>query len=105
MKTFRFIAITAVALAGATAFGKEAKTGMEVSDALRAIWDDPAVKARIERGIEENRKGDFKIFFDRPVENLKAELVRHEFVFGAPTMALAATQGEGGEWTWRGSRR
>ena len=96
MKTRTFIAITAAALAGAAAFAERAETGMRVSDNLRALWDDPYVKARIERGIEENRKGDFKISFDKPVENLKAELVRHEFVFGAPTMALAATRGESG---------
>ena len=96
MKTRTFIAITAAALAGAAAFAERAETGMRVSDNHRALWDDPYVKARIERGIEENRKGDFKISFDKPVENLKAELVRHEFVFGAPTMALAATRGESG---------
>lgn len=96
MKTRKCIAIAAAVFAGTSAFGEDAGAGMRVSDALRALWNDPFTKTRIERGIEENRKGDFKISFDRPVENLKAELVRHEFVFGAPTMALAATQGKDG---------
>lgn len=69
---------------------------MKISDALREKWNDPAVKSRIARGIEENRKGDFSIKFDKTVSDLKAELVRHEFVFGAPTMALAAVQGKDG---------
>ena len=34
---------------------------MKISDALREKWNDPAVKSRIARGIEENRKGDFSI--------------------------------------------
>lgn len=78
------------------AMGGDFSSDMKISDKLRAKWDNPEIKMRIERGIEENRKGDFAISFDRPVENLQAELVRHEFVFGAPTMALAATQGKNG---------
>ena len=45
---------------------------MKISDALREKWNDPAVKSRIARGIEENRKGDFSIKFDKTVSDLKA---------------------------------
>ncbi len=62
---------------------------MEVSNKLKSLWEDSAIKSRIERGIEENRKGDFELSFSSPVKNIKVELIRHEFVFGAPTMATA----------------
>ena len=42
---------------------------MKISDALREKWNDPAVKSRIARGIEENRKGDFSIKFDKTVSD------------------------------------
>ena len=84
------------ACASAIASGGDLQSGMKVSDKLREAWDSPEIKERIERGIEQNRKGDFKITFDRPVENLKISLLRHEFVFGAPTMAISATQDKNG---------
>ncbi len=75
---------------------KNLEAEMKVSNKLKNIWESPYVKNRINRGIEQNRKGDFNIKFDRPVENLNVSLVRHEFVFGAPTMAISATQDESG---------
>ena len=92
----KLLVATIFACASAIASGKNLQSGMEVSDKLKAAWDSPEIKGRIERGIEQNRKGDFKITFDKPVENLKVSLLRHEFVFGAPTMAISATQDENG---------
>ena len=84
------------ACASAIASGGDLQSDMKISDKLREAWDSPEIKESIERGIEQNRKGDFKITFDRPVENLKISMLRHEFVFGAPTMAISATQDENG---------
>ena len=96
MRINKLLVATIFACASAIASGKNLQSGMEVSDKLKAAWDSPEIKGRIERGIEQNRKGDFKITFDKPVENLKVSLLRHEFVFGAPTMAISATQDENG---------
>lgn len=96
MRINKLLVATIFACASAIASGENLQSGMKVSDKLKAAWDSPEIKGRIERGIEQNRKGDFKITFDKPVENLKVSLLRHEFVFGAPTMAIAATQDENG---------
>ena len=96
MRINKLFIATIFACASAIASGENLQSGMKVSDKLKAAWDSPEIKGRIERGIEQNRKGDFKITFDKPVENLKVSLLRHEFVFGAPTMAIAATQDENG---------
>ncbi len=56
--------------------------------AVKELWSDPAVEARIQKGIRENRMGAFALTFagpdGKPLENaeVKAELVRHEFLFG-----------------------
>ena len=96
MRINKLFIATIFACASVIASGENLQSGMKVSDKLKAAWDSPEIKGRIERGIEQNRKGDFKITFDKPVENLKVSLLRHEFVFGAPTMAIAATQDENG---------
>lgn len=96
MRINKLFIATIFACASIIASGENLQSGMKVTDKLKAAWDSPEIKGRIERGIEQNRKGDFKITFDKPVENLKVSLLRHEFVFGAPTMAISATQDENG---------
>jgi len=59
-----------------------------VGERAKALWSAPDVEARIQAGIRENRMGTFAVTFTsadgKPLENaeVKAELVRHEFLFG-----------------------
>lgn len=52
-------------------------------------WNDPAVKQRIDNGIEQNRKGDVQLTFQdekgRPLKEVSYEIqqVSHELLFGA----------------------
>lgn len=50
---------------------------------MRDLWENPVTEARIETGIRANRMGEFYLDFDKPVDDLKIRLDRHEFLFGA----------------------
>lgn len=54
-----------------------------ISPKMRELWENPITNSRIENGIRANRMGEFRLNFDTPVENLKINLDRHEFLFGA----------------------
>ena len=64
----------------------------KVSDSLKAIWSDPVLREQIDAGIKGNRMSDFILRFrekngkwsykDKKVSNVKAELIRHDFLFG-----------------------
>ena len=59
-----------------------------------SLWNDPALNARIEQGIEQHRKGDFTLVLTdkagKPVRNSTVEvrLVKHDFEFGANIFML-----------------
>lgn len=59
-----------------------------------SLWSDPAVEARIQRGIEQHRKGDFTLMLTdkagKPLRNATVEvrLVKHDFEFGANIFML-----------------
>ncbi len=65
-----------------------------MSDKLKSIWADPVLQEKIKLGIENNRKGDFYLSFinakNKPVkvENLKVEMLKHDFLFGAQIFLL-----------------
>lgn len=65
-----------------------------LSEKLKAIWADPVIQEKIALGIENNRKGDFYLNFvdeknrDVKVENLKVEMIKHDFLFGAQIFLL-----------------
>ena len=54
----------------------------QVPETLKAVWEQPDLREKIDAGIKANRMGIFTLRFDRKVENVKAELARHEFLFG-----------------------
>lgn len=54
----------------------------QVPQALRDVWENPDLREKIDAGIKANRMGMFTIEFDKPVENVKVDLQRHEFLFG-----------------------
>lgn len=59
-----------------------------------SLWNDPALEARIQQGIETHRKGDFTVTLTdkqgKPMRNATVEIrqVRHEFQFGANLFML-----------------
>jgi GH35 family endo-1,4-beta-xylanase len=59
-----------------------------LGEQAKALWSAPDVEARIAKGIRENRMGAFAVTFagkdGKALENaeVKAELVRHAFLFG-----------------------
>ena len=57
--------------------------GGQIPQKMRDLWENPVTEARIETGIRANRMGEFYLEFDKPVEDLKIRLDRHEFLFGA----------------------
>ena len=65
-----------------------------ISDKLKTLWADPVLQEKIAIGIEHNRKGDFYLNFvdekNKPVkvENLKIEMLSHDFLFGAQIFLL-----------------
>ena len=71
-----------------------------LSDKLRSIWADPVLQEKIALGIENNRKGDFYLHFidsrnrDVKVENLKVEMLKHDFLFGAQIFLLGGFENE-----------
>ena len=71
-----------------------------LSDKLRSIWTDPVLQEKIALGIENNRKGDFYLHFidsrnrDVKVENLKVEMLKHDFLFGAQIFLLGGFENE-----------
>lgn len=75
------------------AFGAP-KPETPISNKLRKLWSDPVLQEKINIGIEHNRKGDFYLNFvnarNRPVkvENLKIEMLSHDFLFGAQIFLL-----------------
>lgn len=54
----------------------------QVPDSLKNAWENPDLREKIDAGIKANRMGMFTLKFDGNVENVKVELVRHEFLFG-----------------------
>jgi endo-1,4-beta-xylanase len=65
-----------------------------VARADNAAWSDPAVEARIQAGIEQNRKGDAVIAVvdsqGRPVADAQVEIEQtgHQFLFGCNAFVL-----------------
>lgn len=57
--------------------------GGQIPQKMRDLWENPVTEARIETGIRANRMGEFYLDFDKPVDDLKIRLDRHEFLFGA----------------------
>ncbi len=59
-----------------------------------SLWSDPALETRIQRGIEQHRRGDFTLTLTdkagKPIRNatVDVQLVRHEFEFGANLFML-----------------
>ena len=92
MKKLLIILISGI-VASAT-FGAPKAPETPISDKLRELWSDPVLQEKIKVGIEHNRKGDFYLKFvnarTRPVkvENLKVEMVSHDFLFGAQIFLL-----------------
>ncbi len=72
----------------------EKKGETPLSDKLRALWADPVLQEKINLNIENNRKGDFYLTFinekNKPVkvENVKVEMLKHDFLFGAQIFLL-----------------
>ena len=75
-------------------FGAPKVPETPISNKLRELWSDPVLQEKIKVGIEHNRKGDFYLKFvnakTRPVkvEDLKVEMVSHDFLFGAQIFLL-----------------
>ncbi|MDD3545236.1 MAG: endo-1,4-beta-xylanase [Kiritimatiellae bacterium] len=73
---------------------QEKSPELKISDKVLKMWADPVLQEKIALGIENNRKGDFYIeFLDAKNENVKAEnvkvnMVSHEFLFGAQIFLL-----------------
>jgi GH35 family endo-1,4-beta-xylanase len=85
------------ALAGATAVpapaGEPAPPSPDapaVSDAYRAMWDDPAVRDRIEEGIREHRMADAVLALPsaKPGTEVRVEQTGHAFLFGGNLFLL-----------------
>ena len=87
------ILLLALCLSAASAFADKYKEA-PISEKLKALWSDPVLQEKMQIGIEHNRKGDFYLEFkdwkNRPVkvENLKIEMVSHDFLFGAQIFRL-----------------
>lgn len=66
----------------------------EIPETYRKLWSDPAVAGRIERGIEQHRKGDANIEIvgrdGKPLANATVEIRQrtHEFLFGCNLFVL-----------------
>lgn len=73
---------TAIFLCACVASGLCAAGG-QIPQKMRDLWENPVTEARIETGIRANRMGEFYLDFDKPVDDLKIRLDRHEFLFGA----------------------
>ena len=69
------ILLTAFAASFSSAFA-------QVPETLKAVWEQPDLREKIDAGIKANRMGMFTLRFDGKVENVKVELARHEFLFG-----------------------
>ncbi|MBQ2722083.1 MAG: endo-1,4-beta-xylanase, partial [Opitutales bacterium] len=78
----------------ATSVFSAPKPETPISDKLRELWSDPVLQEKIKIGIEHNRKGDFYLHFVNKknwkvkVEDLKVEMVSHDFLFGAQIFLL-----------------
>lgn len=70
------------------------KTPYGLPQSYRKAWNDPAVRQRIEQGIERNRKGDATLQVltadGRPAADAKLEIQQtgHEFLFGCNAFVL-----------------
>jgi hypothetical protein len=66
----------------------------EIPETYRKLWSDPAVAGRIERDIEQHRKGDATIEVigqdGKPLANVTVEVRQrtHEFLFGCNLFVL-----------------
>jgi len=58
-----------------------------ISDAYNAIWDNPSARARIEKGIRENRMASAVLSLPsaKPGTEVTVEQTRHAFLFGGNT--------------------
>lgn len=78
----------------------EQKGEVPLSEKLKKLWSDPVLQEKIALGIENNRKGDFYLNFidaksrDVKVENLKVEMLKHDFLFGAQIFLLGGFKTE-----------
>jgi len=85
--------LIALCLSSASAYADNYKEP-PMSEKLKSLWSDPVLQEKMQIGIEHNRKGDFYLEFrdwkNRPVkvENLKIEMVSHDFLFGAQIFLL-----------------
>ncbi len=76
------------------------KVELPMSEKLKKLWSDPVLQEKIKLGIENNRKGDFYLSFidkhNKPVkvENLKVEMTKHDFLFGAQIFCLGQFSNE-----------
>lgn len=61
-----------------------------ISDAYKAIWNDPAVKGRIERGIRDHRMADalLRLPSVKPGTQVRVEQTTHAFAFGGNLFLL-----------------
>lgn len=59
------------------------------TDEVKKMWADPVLQQTIDLGIKTNRMGDFFLHFKHEdgtpakVENVKVEMLKHDFLFGA----------------------
>lgn len=62
----------------------------QLSDEYKNQWNDPAVKQRIDEGIEKHRKGDASIIFSNLKGDAKIEIkqLKHGFLFGSNIFML-----------------
>lgn len=80
--------------------GNQEKPLRTFTDEARKMWSDPVLQESIELGIKTNRMGDFFLYFrssdGKPakVENVKVNMLKHEFLFGAQAFN---TKGFGGK--------
>ena len=54
----------------------------QVPPEMKQLWENPAVRQKIDSGIKANRMGLFRLKFAQEVSDVKVELIRHEFLFG-----------------------
>lgn len=72
------------------------------TDEVRKMWSDPVLQESIELGIKTNRMGDFFLDFrlsdgkSAKVKNVKIEMLKHEFLFGAQAFNTKSFGGKEG---------
>ena len=83
----RFLHSVAVLAAICTRTALAQTNAPVISDAYKALWDDPAAQARIEKGIRENRMAAAVLSLPsvKPGTEVTVEQTRHAFLFGGNT--------------------